>query len=115
MLTSYIATLAYYMDPLAMKYANPALQPVVDDITLRLESSVNILKRTFEGTSELRSGSSVGGVTEVPAKSPPRSIETIRVNGLAAELQPVADQFGFIAKVASDIGKLSTALHQELN
>ena len=115
MLTSYIATLAYYMDPLAMKYANPALQPVVDDITLRLESSVNILKRTFEGTSELRSGSSVGGVTEVPAKPPPRSIETIRVNGLAAELQPVADQFGFIAKVASDIGKLSTALHQELN
>ena len=115
MLTSYIATLAYYMDPLAMKYANPALQPVVDDITQRLESSVNILKRTFEGTSELRSGSSVGGVTEVPAKSPPRSIETIRVNGLAAELQPVADQFGFIAKVALDIGKLSAALHQELN
>jgi uncharacterized membrane protein YccC len=43
MLTSYIATLAYYMDPLAMKYANPALQPAMDDIIRRLESSVNIL------------------------------------------------------------------------
>jgi uncharacterized membrane protein YccC len=112
MLTSYIATLAYYMDPLAMKYANPVLQPVVDDIILRLESSVEILKRTREGAADTRSGSSVGGVTEVPAKPPPRSTATIRGNALAAELQPVADQFGFIAKVASDIGKLSTALQQ---
>jgi uncharacterized membrane protein YccC len=99
MLTSYIATLAYYMDPLAMKYANPALQPIVDDITLRLESSVDILEeRTREGTA-----------------SKPRSTETIRDSGLAAELQPVADQFGFIAKAASDICKLSTALHRDLN
>jgi uncharacterized membrane protein YccC len=95
MLTSYIATLAYYMDPLAMKYANPALQPVVDDITLRLESSVDIL----EG---------------VPAKPQPRPVEAIRGSVPATELQPVADQFGFIAKVTSDIRKLSLALHEAL-
>jgi uncharacterized membrane protein YccC len=99
MLTSYIATLAYYMDPLALKYANPALQPVVDDITLRLESSVDILLNSAEAG--------------VAAK--PRPIEPIRGGGLAAELQPVADQFGFIAKVTSDIYKLSAALHQRLN
>ncbi len=96
MLTSYIATLAYYIDPLAMKYANPALQPAVDDIIRRLELSVNILE-------------------DRPATLQPRSIETIRGNGLATELQPVADQFGFIAKVASDIRKLSAALYKELN
>jgi uncharacterized membrane protein YccC len=95
MLTSYIATLAYYMDPLAMKYANPALQPVIDDITRRLESSVDILENK-------------------PVALQPRSTEAIRSSGLAAELQPVADQFGFIAKVASDISKLSLALHETL-
>jgi len=97
MLTSYIATLAYYMDPLAMKYANPALQPVIDDITRRLEVSVDILRdKPGEAGPSLQ----------------PKSIGTIRGNGLTAELQPVADQFGFIAKVASDIRKLSTALHE---
>lgn len=97
MLTSYIATLAYYVDPLALKYADPALQPVVDDIIRRLESSVDILN-----TAEATSG------------SPPGSTGTIRGNRLAAELQPVSDQFGFIAKVASDIRRLSLALHEAL-
>ena len=98
MLTSYIATLAYYMDPLAVKYANPALQPVVDDITLRLESSVGILEDRSEAAATLQS----------------RSIEAIRGSALAAELQPVVDQFGFITKVTSDIRKLSAALHEDL-
>jgi len=117
MLTSYIATLAYYMDPLAMKYANPALQPVVDDITLRLESSVDILehKPAIPTAATGASGESVPHPAVAGAKPPSRSIETIRGNALAAELQPVADQFGFIAKVASDIGKLSTALQQQLD
>ncbi len=100
MLTSYIATLAYYMDPLAMKYGNPALQPVVDDIALRLESSVDILE---------------GRPAEEGARLQSRSIEAIRGSGLAPGLQPVADQFGFIAKVTSDIRKLSAALHVGLN
>ena len=105
MLTSYIATLAYYMDPLAVKYADPALQPVVDDITLRLESSVDILENRQPSRAE------------AAATPQPGLIGTgaIRGNWLAAELQPVADQFGFIAKVTSDIGRLSTALHKELN
>ena len=97
MLTSYIATLAYYMDPLALKHANPALQPVVDDIIRRLESSVDILENRAEAGAA--------------SKSQPRSVETFRDSGLATELQPVADQFGFIAKITSDIRKLSLALH----
>jgi uncharacterized membrane protein (TIGR01666 family) len=149
MLTSYIATLAYYMDPLAMKHANPALQPVVDDITLRLESSVDILEeRTREGAAEIPegyerdgpwrsrpnevlSGSSVrknGQVSQeagASGESGPRpaeaggplqsrSIGVTRGGALAAELQPVADQFGFIAKVTSDIRKLSVSLRKAL-
>jgi uncharacterized membrane protein YccC len=117
MLTSYIATLAYYMDPLAMKYANPSLQPVVDDITLRLESSVDILENrpTVPATAAGASGESDTRPVITGAKPSARSIETIRGSGLAAELQPVADQFGFIAKVTSDICRLSAALHKELN
>ena len=105
MLTSYIATLAYYMDPLAVKYPDPALQPVVDDITLRLESSVDILENRQPSRAE-------AGATPQPGLI---GTGAIRGNWLAAELQPVADQFGFIAKVTSDIGRLSTALHKELN
>jgi hypothetical protein len=86
------------MDPLAIKYANPALQPVVDDITLRLESSVGILEEHAGAGANLQS----------------RSIEAIRLSVPALEIQPVVDQFGFIAKVASDIHKLSTALHEDL-
>jgi uncharacterized membrane protein YccC len=109
MLTSYIATLAYYMDPLAMKYANPALQPVVDDITLRLESSVDIL----ENRAAARSADFARPSPEGGANLQSRPVEVIRGSVPAAELQPVTDQFGFIAKVTSDIRKLSLALHEE--
>jgi uncharacterized membrane protein YccC len=117
MLTSYIATLAYYMEPLAVKYANPALQPVVDDITRRLESSVDILENK---PVVLMAAAGVSSESDPPPAETGASqralpIGAIGDSGLAAELQPVADQFGFIAKVAADIRRLSTALRQTLN
>ena len=101
MLTSYIATLAYYMDPLAMKYANPALQPVVDDITLRLESSVEILEHKPAKAKVTESTNS-------------RLTDIVRLGAAVPEIQPIVDQFGFIAKVTSDIRKLSLDLHEAL-
>src|SRR5260221_13420598 len=44
MLPSKTATLAYYVEPFAEKYADIAYQPLVDDIILRLEMAVAILQ-----------------------------------------------------------------------
>jgi uncharacterized membrane protein YccC len=44
MLTSHIATLAYYAEPYAARYAGPVYEPVVDDIIYRLERTVDLLE-----------------------------------------------------------------------
>lgn len=94
MLTSYIATLAYYREPFAEKYADPAYRPAVDHIIRCLEDAVNILQ---DGPP----------VTPAPAK------EDWRINH-EGEFKPVADQFNFISKVSGDIRKLSPILRAAL-
>jgi uncharacterized membrane protein (TIGR01666 family) len=114
MLTSYIATLAYYEKPFAAKYADPALEPVVDGIVRRLESAVDILKNVSPAVAEpgaaaaTRAASAVGAAM---ASMPPMAVRP------AAEwkmIKPVTDQFGFISKVSTDIRKLSVSLHSAL-
>ena len=95
MLTSYIATLAYYSEPFAAKYANPAYQPIVDDIIRRLEKAADILQ---DGPPD------PAAATVVPAATAANS----------GTFKPVADQFNFIAKVSADIRKLSVTLHTAL-
>ncbi|HLZ90021.1 MAG TPA: FUSC family protein, partial [Puia sp.] len=100
MLTSHIATLAYYMDPFAARYADAAYQPVVDDIVCRLERSVDVLEDRI--TAEPR---------------PPAKEELMILNERAKserEFKPIVDQFNFIAKVTTDIGKVSPPLHTAL-
>jgi uncharacterized membrane protein (TIGR01666 family) len=95
MLTSYIATLAYYEKPLAFKYADPSYQPVVDTIARRLDEAAVILQE--------------GGMTAAPVKLslPARKSEPEMV-------KPIEDQFIFIGKVAGDILRLSPVLHEAL-
>jgi uncharacterized membrane protein YccC len=92
MLTSYIATLAYYEKPLAAKHANPAYQPVVATIVRSLERAAAILQE----------GGAVGEWGGLLKKEQ------------SAMVKPVEDQFGFIGKVAGDILKLSPVLHEAL-
>lgn len=122
MLTSHIATLAYYVDPLAARYADPVYEPVIDDIVFRLEQSVAVLadqpplrpapvnKEALRGLNERvnvlleRQKAEMEGL--VPADSEARR--------RLSEFKPIVDQFNFIAKVATDIGKISEPLHTAL-
>lgn len=123
MLTSHIATLAYYVDPYAAKYADSAYEPVIDDIVTRLEQTVDLfqdkppLAPPPANKEALRVlNDRVGILMErrkaemegaVPAGSDaPRRLQ---------EFKPIVDQFNFIGKVTSDIGKISAPLHAALS
>jgi uncharacterized membrane protein (TIGR01666 family) len=97
MLTSHIATLAYYAEPYAARYAGPIYEPVVDDIIYRLERTVGLLEDK----------------PLPPARTVAREglrLLNERIN--TGESKPIADQFNFIAKVTTDICKVSEPLHQ---
>ncbi|HXB94583.1 MAG TPA: hypothetical protein VNU70_05475, partial [Puia sp.] len=101
MLTSHVATLAYYAEPAPMRYADPVWQPAVDDIATRLENTVGLLEN------------SLPVVRRPIAKEAWRALHE-RVDG-NKELRPIADQFAFIDKVATDLGKVSGPLRVALS
>ena len=84
MLTSHIATLAYYVRPYAARYADPAYEPVVDDIVYKLGKAVSLLEDK----------------PVPPQRTAGKEIMRIlseRVN--ARESQPVADRFAGKGKI----------------
>ena len=96
MLTSHIATLAYYMDPYAAQYADKAYEPVVEDIVCRLERSVDVLEDKN---------------TALPR--PPAKELLLAMNQKAqasTDFKPIVDQFNFISKVTADLAKISPTL-----
>ena len=96
MLTSHIATLAYYTPTLAARYADAAYQPVVDDIVYRLGRDIDILKDKTTAAALL------------PAKE---ALMVLNERARAAkEFKPIVDQFNFISKVTTDIGKVTPPL-----
>jgi uncharacterized membrane protein YccC len=123
MLTSHTATLAYYVEPFAVKYADAGYQPLVDDIIRRLDQAVSILRD--QAVAELPPSSNKEGLRilneKVDLLMEQRKAE---LDGLAtvgvgirkqlSEFKPIADQFNFIVKVSADIEKLSVPLHMAL-
>jgi uncharacterized membrane protein (TIGR01666 family) len=102
MLTSYIATLAYYEKPLASKYADPSYRPVVDSIVRCLERAAMILQAGGGGDGGAGGNGCVGRGGLVGG------------TGVGVMVKPVEDQFAFIGKVAEDLLKLSPVLHDAL-
>jgi uncharacterized membrane protein YccC len=96
MLTSYIATLAYYEKPLAAKYADPSYQPVVENIARCLDRAAEILQGGGDGPGAFK--------LSMPVKADEPMM-----------MKPIEDQFGFIGKVAGDILRLSPVLHEALS
>ena len=95
MLTSYIATLAYYEKPLAAGDVDPSYRPVVEAIARCLDSAAEILKGGAAGPGEFK--------VSVPVRA-----------GGPTMMKPIEDQFGFIGKVAGDIRRLSPVLRDAL-
>ncbi len=117
MLTSYIATLAYYEKPLASTYANPAYQPVVERIARCIERAVDVLQHGGEVATGGSAGrDAAGGVAGNVAGG--GAVHRVPVGGAGPGqpimVKPVEDQFGFIDKVAGDILRVCPALHEAL-
>ncbi len=123
MLTSHIATLAYYVEPYAARYADPAYEPVIDDVIFRLGQTVNLLS------------DQPPLLPAAPANKEALRVLNDRVNvllerrkaemdGVVApdgearerlrEFKPIVDQFNFIGKVTTDLCKISEPLHTAL-
>ena len=99
MLTSHIATLAYYAEPYAARAAGQGYEPVVEDIVHRLERTVSLL-----GDKPIPPSGTAG-------KEGLRLLNE-RIN--TGEFRPIVDQFNFIAGVTTEIGKISEPLHAAL-
>lgn len=122
MLTSHIATLAYYVDPFAARYADPAYEPVIDDVIYRLEQTVNMLedqpplRRQAANKEALRVlNDRVNVLMERrKAEQDGRIPADSEVRQRLREFKPIVDQFNFIGKVTTDITKVSEPLHTAL-
>ncbi|HLI94341.1 MAG TPA: FUSC family membrane protein [Puia sp.] len=114
MLTSYVATLAYYEKPFAATFPGKAWQPVADGIVGVLESAVAVLQEGVDGADH-----AAGGARQaLPAPQRPQVLQLPEAPKLPASgkdrpaaAKAVEDQFGFIAKVSADLYRLSVILH----
>ncbi|QEC69057.1 hypothetical protein FRZ67_17710 [Panacibacter ginsenosidivorans] len=116
MLTSHIATLSYYVKPLSEKYASSDFTPLISNTVGKLEDAVKIIneipaentvvdtvpqnavQQRVENLLEKRRTELQQGITESETKK------------ILSEIKPVADQFNFIANIATDIRKISLQL-----
>jgi uncharacterized membrane protein (TIGR01666 family) len=101
MLTSHIATLAYYAEPSAAepsasRFAGPAYEPVVDDIVYRLERTVDLLENKPLSP-------------EIPGGK--EGLRLLNEQANTGEIKPIAEQFNFIVRITTDICKVSEPLH----
>jgi hypothetical protein len=120
MLTSHIATLAYYVVPQPLAYADPVLyQPVVDAMLVCLEDAVAGLKGTGQvenpgavvAREDLRLLNDQLNTLVAQRKAElDRGIIDSDTRRKLSRFKPVVDQFNFIAKVVTSIQRLSREL-----
>ncbi len=119
MLTSHIATLSSYVKPLAEKFASNDFIPLIGNTVARLEDAEkmitettalnavsevldrNIIQHRMQQLLEKRRGELQQGILESTTKKE------------LSEFKPIADQFNFIANIATDIRKTSTQWMEE--
>ncbi len=123
MLTSHVATLAYYVDPYASKYGDPAYRPVVEDIIARLEKAAAVLEGEEPPVQPVIEKEQLRVLNDkINALMVQRKAE---LDGVAevdggtrrqlSEFKPIVDQFNFIAKVSVEVEKLSIPLQASLS
>ncbi|MDR3715454.1 MAG: FUSC family membrane protein [Puia sp.] len=117
MLTSHIATLAYYMGS-AMKYASPDYQPVIEASIRKLNQAHKILEQGVPAIEnpvvkeDLRvMNDRVNTLIKQRKAELDQGVLHSETRNQLSEFKPIVDQFNFIAKVAGDIERLSRNLH----
>jgi hypothetical protein len=122
MLTSHIATLAYYVNPWAAQYADPVYEPVIDDIVFRLEKTVRLLEDkplplpalAPAGKEALRVLNDRVGLLLGRRKAEMDGGATADSEAQLREFKPIVDQFNFIGKVTTDLCRITEPLRAVL-
>jgi uncharacterized membrane protein (TIGR01666 family) len=121
MLTSHIATLSYYIEPLALKYNSPDFVPIVNNSLQELEQAKSILiNDTVKNVSsnEERNNNLDKRVNELMEKRKTelqQGLTETETKKTLSEFKSIADQFNFISKISFDIKKVSEQLATKLN
>ena len=110
-LTSHVATLSYYVKPLAEKFASPDFAPLVKTVIARLEDAEKIITNT---------PAEIIAPEEFPANNIQQRLQHLLLarrqelkqqilisdtQKQLTEFKPIADQFNFIDNIATDIKK----------
>ena len=113
MLTSHIATLSYYVKPLAERFQSADFVPLINNISNKLELSEELLLQTNETTIppatpfENKIQDRLQQLLEKRRNELKQGIEQSDTRKLLSSFKPLADQFNFIDNISTDIKKLS--------
>jgi uncharacterized membrane protein (TIGR01666 family) len=120
MLTSHIATLSSYADTGGSKYRPGIFLPVIESIEQKMKHAKAVLVQTPDPAEPTANNEGLRALNEqVKALVDQRKSELDRgiteseTRKQLSELKPVADQFNFIFKNASDIEKLCYELKEQ--
>jgi uncharacterized membrane protein YccC len=118
MLTSYTATLAYYINPLAAKYASPDFEPTAQATLANLEASRAVLSHEpiispGEIKKPLALEQRVRDMMELRKEELRNGKLQTGTRQTLAEFKPLADLFNFIQRAAADVKKLSVRFSGE--
>ncbi len=119
MFTSYTATLAYYIQPRAVKYASPDFEPVLETTLDHLRAASQVLHRhpvvsSVAGVKPLVLEQRVRDLMEKRKEELRNGILDTTTRQTLAEFKPIADLFNFILRASADIKKISIRLSGEL-
>jgi uncharacterized membrane protein YccC len=119
MLTSHIATLSYYVKPLAVKLVSDDFEPLINNTAGKLGDAEKILNDTpvetvtTDSTPKNTIQQRVQHLLEARRKELQQGITESETRKKLSEIKPVADQFNFITNLATDIRKTSLQFMEE--
>lgn len=119
MLTSHIATLSYYVKPLAAKYASTDFIPVINHTITKFEEAEKIINNEPAEEQDQHTGTNsiidkrVEDLLEIRKNELQHGITESETRKNLSELKSIADQFNFITSITTDIKKASIQLIKE--
>ena len=119
MLISHIATLSYYVKPLADKYSSDDFSPVINCTMTQLKDAKGILnseavnKETNPKPKDQTLDRRVDGLMEKRREELQNGFIDTETRKTLSEFKSVVDQFNFIIKIATDIKKICIQMEEE--
>jgi uncharacterized membrane protein (TIGR01666 family) len=119
MLVSHIATLSYYVKPLADKYKSDDFTPVINYAVAQLKDAKSIMNEEVV-TEEINPQKKdqtldrrVNELLEKRREEVQRGIIETETRKVLSEFKSVVDQFNFIVKITTDIKKICIQIREE--